>query len=172
MRNPPKVFISYSWTSEDYKATVLKFAEALVDKSVDVILDRWDLLSGHDRFAFMEQSIKKADKVLVLCDKKYTEKANARDGGVGTETAIITPDVYGHSNQEKFIPIIMEDFKCMPTYFKSRLGIDFRDGHRVQGFEEILRAIYNRPANVKPPLGNPPEWVKEKTDFTTKQSRR
>ena len=161
MRNPPKVFISYSWTSEDYKATVLQLAEALVDKSVDVILDRWDLLPGYDRFAFMEQSVEKADKVLVLCDKKYSEKANAREGGVGTETAIITPDVYGQSNQEKFIPVIMDDFNFMPTYLKSRLGIDFRDGHRELGFEEILRAIYNKPANVKPPLGNPPVWLGE-----------
>lgn len=161
MSNSPKVFISYSWTSEDYKATVLQLAEALVDKSVDVVLDRWDLLPGHDRFAFMEQSIEKADKVLVLCDKKYSEKANAREGGVGTETAIITPDVYGQSNQEKFIPVIMEDFKFMPSYLKSRLGIDFRDGHRDHGFEEILRAVYNKPANVKPSLGKPPAWLGE-----------
>ena len=74
MSNPPTVFISYSWTSDEYKAIVLQLAEALVDKSVDVILDRWDLHAGHDRFAFMEQSIEKADKVLVLCDKKYTFK--------------------------------------------------------------------------------------------------
>lgn len=162
--NMPKVFISYSWTSEDYKATVLQLAEALVGKSVDVILDRWELLPGHDRFAFMEQSIEKADKVLVLCDKKYTEKANARDGGVGTETEIITPDIYGRSNQEKFIPVIMENFESVPIYLRSRLGIDFRDGHRACGFEEILRAIYNKPANAKPPLGRSPEWVEERTE--------
>ena len=164
MSKPPKVFISYCWTSEDYKATVLQLAEALVEKNVDVILDQWFLLPGHDRFAFMEQSIEKADKVLVLCDKKYCEKANAREGGVGTETEIITPEVYGQSNQDKFIPVVMEDFKCMPAYLRSRLGIDFRNGHRDQGFEDILRSIYNKPANIKPPLGNPPEWIKEKPE--------
>lgn len=161
MNNPPKVFISYSWTSEEYKAIVLQLAEALVDKSVDVILDRWDLHVGYDRYAFMEHSIDKADKVLILCDKKYTEKANAREGGVGTETAIITPDVYENHEQEKFIPVIMEDFKCVPAYLKSRLGIDFRDGHRDQGFEELLRTIYNQPLHVKPPLGKPPSWLNE-----------
>lgn len=158
MNNSPRVFISYSWSSEVYKATVLCLAEALVNKGIDVILDRWDLQPGHDRFAFMEQGISKADKVLILCDKKYADKANARDGGVGTETAIITPDVYGKSNQEKFIPVIMEDFKFIPVYLKSRLGIDFRKGHRDHGFNEILRAIYNQPVNVKPPLGKRPEW--------------
>ena len=109
----------------------------------------------------MEQSIEKADKVLVLCDQKYCEKANAREGGVGIETAIITPDVYGSHDQEKFIPVIMEDFDYVPTYLKSRLGIDFREGHRDQGFEEILRTIFNKPLHVKPPLGKPPEWMSE-----------
>ena len=161
MNNPPIVFISYSWSSEDYKGIVLQLAEALVDNGIDVILDRWDLVPGYDRFAFMEQSIKKADKVLVLCDKQYSEKANARKGGVGTETEIIPPDVYGQSNQEKFIPVIMEDFEVMPAYLKSRLGIDFRDGHREQGFEEILRTVYSKPYTIKPTLGYPPKWVKE-----------
>ena len=164
MSNPPKVFISYSWTSEEYKAIVLQLAEALVDKSVDVILDRWDLHAGHDRFAFMEQSIEKADKVLILCDKKYTEKADTREGGVGTETAIITPDVYENHEQEKFIPVIMEDFKCVPVYLKSRLGIDFRDGYRDQGFEELLHTIFNQPLYVKPPFGKPPAWLNDNED--------
>ena len=159
MSNPPKVFISYSWTNEEYKITVLQLAEALVSKSVDVILDRWDLHPGQDKFAFMEQSIEKSDKVLVLCDKMYTEKANGRSGGVGTETEIITPDVYGKSLQEKFIPVIMEDYNTVPVYFKSRIGIDYRNGHRKEGFEGILRAIYDQPVYSKPPLGKKPEWL-------------
>lgn len=159
MSNPPKVFISYSWSNDEYKATVLQLAEALVGQSVDVILDRWDLHAGHDRFAFMEQSIEKADKVLVLCDKKYAEKANAREGGVGTETAIITPDIYGKNEQEKFIPVIMEDFKFVPTYLKSRLGIDLTKTHYEEGFKELLHAIYGKPIHEKPPLGKPPEWI-------------
>lgn len=101
----------------------------------------------------------KVNKVLVLCDKMYTEKANGRSGGVGTETEIITPDVYGKSLQEKFIPVIMEDFNTVPAYFKSRLGIDFRNGHRKEGFEDILRAIYDQPVYSKPPLGKKPEWL-------------
>lgn len=162
MSIPPKVFISYCWTNEDYKVTVLQLAEALVSKSVDVILDRWDLHAGHDKYAFMEQSIERADKVLILCDELYTKKANAREGGVGTETEIITPDIYGKSLQEKFIPVIMEDFNFVPVYLKNRLGIDYRVGHRKEGFEAILHAIYGQTLYVKPPLGQRPEWLKDK----------
>ena len=102
--------------------------------------------------------------MLILCDKKYTEKADTREGGVGTETAIITPDVYENHEQEKFIPVIMEDFKCVPVYLKSRLGIDFRDGHRDQGFEELLHTIFNQPLYVKPSFGKPPAWLNDNED--------
>ena len=33
-------------------------------------------------------------KVLIISDKKYADKANGRDGGVGTETQIISAEVY------------------------------------------------------------------------------
>ena len=112
----PKVFISYSWTSEAYKERVLKLAERLVNDGVDVIFDRWNLRPGQDMYAFMEQSIRDAEKVLILCEEGYAKKADNRTGGVGTETQIITPDVYGEYKQEKFIPIIMEIPKAVPSY--------------------------------------------------------
>lgn len=130
MITSPKVFISYSWSSPDYKSLVLQLDKDLMHDGVEVILDQWDLRSGHDKFAFMEQSIARADKVLILCDKVYVEKANLRTGGVGTETAIITPDVYGHYDQEKFIPVVMESFEVMPTYLRNRIGIDLRPVYR------------------------------------------
>ncbi len=157
----PNVFISYSWTSEEYKETVLQLAKKLVEYSVDVVLDVWDLRPGQDRFAFMEHSVENADKVLILCDEKYTEKANTREGGVGNETAIITPNIYGKYNQEKFIPVVMKSFECMPIYLKSRMGIDYTPDNRDKGFEEILRTIYNKPMYEKPPLGEPPSWVEK-----------
>ena len=68
-------------------------------------------------------------KVLIFCDKTYTEKANNRTGGVGDETVIISSEVYGKVTQEKFIPIITErdeDGKeYVPAYIKTRIYIDF-----------------------------------------------
>lgn len=90
----PKVFISYSWTSEEHVAWVLDLAEKLVDDGVDVILDRWDLKPGQDKYHFMEQMVKDetVTKVLIVCDKAYADKADRRAGGVGTETQIISRD--------------------------------------------------------------------------------
>lgn len=155
----PKVFISYSWTSEEYKEVVLQLADKLRRDGVDVTLDQWDLKPGNDRFVFMEHSIEQSDKVLVLCDKGYVDKAANRKGGVGTETTIITPEVYGNYKQEKFIPIIMDSFDTVPTYMKNAIGIDYRFENREKGYQEILRAVYECPVSVKPQLGQPPKWL-------------
>src|SRR4051812_15546819 len=106
----PKVFVSYSWTSEDHVNWVVRLAVRLVSDGVDVVLDQWDLKEGHDKYAFMERMVTDpgVSKVLAVCDETYADKANGRRGGVGAETQIISKDVYEKVKQEKFIPLIRE----------------------------------------------------------------
>ena len=155
----PKVFISYNWTTEEYKNRVLNLATRLRNNGVDVILDQWDLKPGHDKYAFIEQSIRDADKVLILCDKSYTKKADNRSGGVGAETQIITPDVYGKHKQEKFIPVIMETPKAVPSYLKSRFAVFYTKDEKEE-FLALCQAIYGVSGAKKPPVGEIAiEWL-------------
>src|SRR5262245_27474731 len=131
---PPKAFISYSWTGSDHQEWVLKLATDLRESGVDVIFDVWDLKEGDDKYVFMEQMVTNPDvkKVLIICDKAYAEKADARKGGVGTETQIISAEVYDQviriGQQQKFVAIIAERDVAgqpyLPTYLKPRLYID------------------------------------------------
>ena len=124
----PKIFISYSWSSDQF---VMPLAQRLVNNGVDVVLDKWNLKEGQDKYAFMEQCVNDPDitKVLIICDKAYADKANSRTGGVGDETTIISSEVYDKMQQEKFIPIVIEhDEKgdpYAPAYIKSRIYIDY-----------------------------------------------
>ena len=106
----PKVFISYSWSSTHHQEMVKYWADRLIQDGVDVILDIYDLNEGDDKYAFMESMItdEEVTHVLVVCDTKYTEKANARAKGVGTESTIISSEVYSKVKQSKFIPILCE----------------------------------------------------------------
>lgn len=53
---PPRVFISYAWGDDSYKARVLQLAAALrTEAGVDVVLDSWDLRAGQDMTVFTEQ---------------------------------------------------------------------------------------------------------------------
>ncbi|MGH1040399.1 SEFIR domain-containing protein [Bacillus wiedmannii] len=163
----PKVFISYSWSSEKHKEWVLDLATKLMAESgVDVILDRWHGVVGHDRFKFMEESIKVADKVLVICDKTYCEKANGRLGGVGTETIIITPNVYSDTRQEKFIPISLEvehGEYLLPDFFKSRFALVWNFDNVIESYGDLERLIWEKPL-LKPPVrGKKPNFDEAKT---------
>lgn len=164
---PPKLFISYSWTTPEHESRVKKLAEDLVSSGVDVLLDKWALLHGNDTHAFMEQANDPSvDRVAMICDHRYVEKANKREGGVGIEAQIITPGVYQSHNQNKYVAIVMErdeDGKaCLPTYYGSKKYIDFSDpSNEAAAYEELLRWSYNKPKDVKPPLGKRPAFLDE-----------
>ena len=97
-----KIFISYSWTKPEHEEWVLSLAKRLISDGIDVVLDKWDLKEGHDLYDFMESMVKSPEinKVLIILDKKYTERADSRKGGVGTETQIISPKIYKDVSQE------------------------------------------------------------------------
>ncbi|MRX73644.1 TIR domain-containing protein [Bacillus lacus] len=162
-----KIFISYSWSTKEFIDWVRDdLATKLLNDGIEVILDQWDLKEGYDIYKFMESMVadETVDNVLVLCDKAYQEKANERRGGVGTETQIITPNVYADANQDKFIPIVVErdengkDF--IPIYMKGRKFIDFSSEELfIANYEHLLRTLYKRPQYRKPKKGNPPSYL-------------
>lgn len=92
----PKLFISYSWSNPTHEQWVIDLASELTESGVHVILDKWDLKEGHDAVAFMEKMVTDSDisKVAIICDEVYAAKADGRAGGVGTETQIISREVY------------------------------------------------------------------------------
>lgn len=166
MTEHPRLFISYSWSSQVHEKWVLNLATELVESGVDVILDKWHLREGQDAISFMEQMVSdpSVNKVALICDKVYVEKAIQRTGGVGTETQIISPELYSQQDQKKFVAVIAEKDPdgqpYLPIYYKSRVYIDLSEGNRyTDGFEQMLRWIYDKPLNVRPPLGKQPDFL-------------
>lgn len=164
----PKVFISYSWSSPSHERWVLDLAESLMASGIEVKLDKWDLRPGGDAVAFMESMVtdKSIDKVLIISDKSYSEKADERRGGVGTETQIISKKIYDQVDQERFIAVIaekdLEGKAYTPTFYNSRLYIDLSIPESYSdGFEELIRCIYGQPQYKKPELGKKPDFLSE-----------
>ena len=162
----PKVFISYAWGSEEYQAKVLSLASELVGDGIEVVLDKWDLSEGNDTYAFMEKCVtdKSITNVLMLLDPIYAEKADGRRGGVGTETQIISSEVYGKVDQNKFIPIVFERTAegniCKPTYLKALLHFDLSKEECFDNeYQRLVKRLYGIEIYVKPTLGKKPEWV-------------
>jgi TIR domain-containing protein len=164
----PKLFISYSWTSSDHEQWVINLATELRESGIDVILDKWDLKEGHDAHAFMEKMVTDSDikKVAIICDKNYAEKADGRSGGVGTETQIISGEIYVKEDQNKFVAVLCNrdpnGNAYLPTYYKSRIYIDLSDQDLFsKNFEQLLRWVYDKPLYIKPDLGNKPAFLSD-----------
>jgi len=161
-----RIFISYSWTSQEHIDKVVKFASRLMNDGVEVILDKWDLLPGQDKYVFMEQTVNAStvERVLLVCDKMYMQKANSRKGGVGEETMIISSEIYGQVSQDKFVPVIFESDEngdaYLPAYIKSRFYIDLsKDEIYETEYDKLLRHIYDKPLYSKPKLGTMPAYL-------------
>lgn len=176
----PKIFISYSWHPEKNKIWVQRLAERLMQDGVNVKLDVWDLKHGHDKYVFMEQMVKDSDikKVLVICNEDYARKADDRTGGVGTESTIMSSDIYSLAEQTKFIPILVEKKNgepCLPTFLKSRMYIDMSSNDIYElGYDQLLRDIYEKPLLRKPALGKMPSYLEadEPVLLSTAQEQR
>lgn len=158
---PPCCFLSYAWETEEHNEWVLKLATSLTEKGVHVRLDKWDLVAGRDLAQYMEESVRESDYVLMVCTEAYAEKANARTGGVGYEQTIISGQVFEQVAQpEKFVPILRGKDRqtSIPSYFKPKLFIDFRDDNQTNNFEELLRHVFREPKHCRPPMGPRPNF--------------
>jgi len=157
----PKVFISYSWDNEIHKNWVLELANKLTENGIYVFFDRYDLSAGKDMSYFMETSVKKADKVLLIMTPNYKIKAEKRVGGVGYEVSMVTAEIFKNQQSDKFIPIVRLGGRdnCTPAFVKSKIDIDMSNDYQFnQNFEELLRTIYNEHKVKRPNLGERPNF--------------
>lgn len=164
----PKLFISYSWSNASHVQRVIELASSLVECGIEVIFDKWDLKEGHDAYAFMEKMVTdpSVTKVAIISDRIYSEKADGRSGGVGTETQIISKEVYDQQQQEKFVVVVMEkdaDGKpYVPTYYRSRIYINLSEADSyAENYEQLVRWVFNKPLYRKPAIGKAPSYIQE-----------
>jgi hypothetical protein len=157
-KEPPRVFISYSHDSEEHKDWIRQLAERLTVDGVSVVLDQWEIGPGHDVTAFMERGLTDSDWVLIICTEDYVRKANTLKGGVGYERMIVTAEVAGNLETNKFIPVLRtERSESIPRFLGARIYVDLRgDGINDREYDLLLRALHGMPRHAKPEVGQNP----------------
>ena len=170
---PPKIFISYRWSSPEHQDWVLRLAVSLRESGIDAYLDKWHLKEGQDTLAFMESMVSDPamKKVLLICDAGYVERADSREGGgVGTEAQIISAKVYSDTGQDKFAAIVIDldetGEPLLPAYISTRLYFDMStpDAEAVK-FEKIIRWVFDEPFHILPSIG--PKPIFDSKTYTT-----
>ncbi len=63
-----------------------------------------DVDLGDDLTLFMENSVRQASRVLIICTEEYVRKAEAGLGGVGYERLIVTGELVRNIGTNKFVP--------------------------------------------------------------------
>ncbi|HZW12388.1 MAG TPA: toll/interleukin-1 receptor domain-containing protein [Noviherbaspirillum sp.] len=157
---PPRVFISYSWDSQEHKLWVAKLAEDLYGFGVEVILDQWHVEAGQDLPAFMNTNVQNCDRVLVVCTELYVQKAQKQQGGVAYEQLLVTSQMMQNVGTTKFIPIVRQSThqRVLPPWLAGRLYIDLSEGASYQeAVEDLARQLHNMRPPI-PPLGQPPGY--------------
>lgn len=125
-----RIFISYSWDSEEHKQWVQQLADDLGElvPDLDVEYDQRGMDHRVDRNQYMEAGIFGSDAVLAIVTKAYTAKADARKGGVGRETSMAAERHWMELSSKaktRILAIKREADAEVPRYLKSSLYFDF-----------------------------------------------
>jgi hypothetical protein len=161
---PLRVLISYTSNSSEQQQWVETLYRLLRENGVDARLDKFSLRLGGDVVQWMCNELQLADRVILVCDDRYAQRADGRHGGVGWETMLIQGDLfnamYGGGSepaQGKYIPIVrtpdLEEGR--PRYLATKLALHWPpEAHAEERHRALLREIYN--VQQEPPLGARP----------------
>lgn len=159
----PRVFISYTGIDAENKKWVKWLCYKLREAGVDAHVDMFHLKPGQDLPQWMTNEIIMADKVILIGDKYYAEKADNRKGGVGWETMLIQGDMLNNQLQDKYVVIVRtKDIDAgLPIYIKSKYSFYWYNDETVKKeFDNLLLYLYD--CDDIPPVGDTPEFIKEK----------
>lgn len=156
---PIKVFVSYSWDSKEHQEWVIALTNTLrstygIDAKCDMLLDKPNL------FSMMVQESRTNDKIIIVDTKKYTEKANNEQGGVGYETQLF----YTFFQKQPQKLIVIKRDKCdLPFYLGGWNYIDFTKGATEENLDALVLKINGEAPYKMAPLTDTPRVVKSKT---------
>jgi hypothetical protein len=167
-----KVFISYSWDSEEHQKKVLGLAQALRDDGIDCMIDQF-VLSPDNWDRWMLDQIDESDFVLIVCSERYYQRYRGREEinkglGVTWESTLIMERVYNSQGKNgKFYPVFFTspNREIIPdgirTSFYDLSGHDLSnletDPNRLENdgdYKELYRLLTNQPSILPKKIGS------------------
>ncbi len=153
----PKVFLSYSWDSDDHKDWVKEFATRLRADGIDVTLDQWEAVYGDQLPGFMESAVRESQFVLIVCTPNYKARSEEREGGVGYEGDVLTAEMMTDRNNRKFIPVLRSNTwkNAAPSWLSGKVYSDLsNDQYSEQNYQDLVRTLLGM-REPPPPIGKP-----------------
>lgn len=154
----PIVFISYSQDSLSFADQVLSFANKLRREGIDTILDQYEEAPSEGWPRWMENSINRADYVIVIGSKGYYDKiyGNVELGkgrGVKWEGNLIYQKLYmSDTMNNKYILVVFDesDLEYIPIPLQ---GSTYYNISNENGYDRLYWRLRGINTKEKPPLG-------------------
>ncbi|HUA48532.1 MAG TPA: TIR domain-containing protein [Solirubrobacteraceae bacterium] len=165
---PPRVFISHTTLSDAHTSWLDALYRFLRENGINARIDHYSLRPGMDLVQWMCNELQQADRVLLICDARYADRADGRHGGVGWETMLIQGDLYASMYRDKpegdiaiskYIPIVIteEVDKGRPDYLATKLAVHWPPGAQEDAKRQaLLRELYG--ITEEPPIGPRPSF--------------
>jgi ABC-type branched-subunit amino acid transport system substrate-binding protein len=164
--HPIKVFISYSWDTEEHVERVLDLAYALLEDGIDCMIDRFESPDNWDRW--MLDQIENSDFVLIVCSQRYYDRYRHREEpnqglGVKWESTLIMGRLFDLAGRNtKFYPLFFGNAirSLIPdgvrnTYFAFQFEeidtlLQSKDRlERSSTYQDLYRLLTNQPLTPK-----------------------
>jgi len=143
-----KIFISYSWQTDDHNKWVADLVSKLENIGFNVVFDKDKLLAGDNKKKFMTESVQNSDFVLLILTPIYVQKIGQINSGVHFEYTLIQSEIAKNGNLTKFIPIIRlgNSNAVMPSDFnKDIIYLEMQNDNEFDNkFEELIKKIQQR----------------------------
>ena len=177
--NHPRVFISYCHTDEIYEQKMFEFANKLRKNGIDANIDLFEECPAEGWPRWMENQIRNADFVLIVCSEAYSKKFYADHGkGVTWEIQIIYQTIYDSTCEtQKFIPVFWnsgdEQYILDPLKPYTYYNLSSEEGYqklwrRLAGVKKYEKAeLGNMDINSFTDSDNLPEKPQRTMFFTT-----
>ncbi len=148
-----RVFISHTSRTLEEEEWVKNLALYLIDKNIQVRLDRFHLRRGMDLPQWMCNELALADRVVIVSNEAYKAKADGRMGGVGWETMIIQGDIASlPPDSTKYQVIVRAESLSdgLPLYLKTRYVFHARPSDISDSFrEELVKELLGLPLDER-----------------------
>ena len=148
-----RVFISHTSRTSAEEEWVKCLALYLIDKGIQVRLDKFHLRRGMDLPQWMCNELALADRVVIVCNEAYKAKADGRLGGVGWETMIIQGDIASQPPDSTKYQVIVRSEALdagLPLYLKTRYAFHARPSDGTDSFrEELVKELLGLPLDER-----------------------
>jgi len=141
-----KIFVSYSWDSQEHQEWVAYLVRRLREEGYDTIYDQYITSQNTINLnRMMVERIKNDDFVIVVVTENYTMKADEFIGGVGFESELLLSVI--NENKDKVIVVTkqLSANKKVPFYLKGYHYLDFSNDDFESALDDLIYRLQKTP---------------------------